>query len=134
LFFVRLLGLLEASACDENSLRDVLGLDLPLLKVNASSASKQVLHFGGAERAAAPDRDRKGLRSVAEAVARPPLIHSLWSWRPLGVLCRGLARQESGKPFGSLDRLPCDLKTDERELNRGLAWPAQETHCRVKFF
>jgi hypothetical protein len=134
LFFVRLLGLLEASACDENSLRDVLGLDLPLLKVNASSASKQVLHFGGAERAAAPDRDRKGLRSVAEAVARPPLIHSLWSWRPLGVLCRGLARQESGKPLARRRPFALRLMTAERDRKWSAAWPTQSTHCRVELY
>jgi hypothetical protein len=40
LIFVLLLGLLQANACDEDSLRDVLGLDLPLLSVAASIASR----------------------------------------------------------------------------------------------
>jgi hypothetical protein len=44
--FVRLLGLLQASACDENSLRDVLGLDLPLLSVAASIAAEKFFISG----------------------------------------------------------------------------------------
>jgi hypothetical protein len=46
--------------------------------------------FGGAHHARgdnAADRERQGLAFDARAFARPPLVHSPWSWRPVVLAC-----------------------------------------------
>jgi hypothetical protein len=83
--FVRLLGLLQAGACDGNSLRGVLGLDLPLLSVTASIAAEKFLISGAPNEPMLLARESLGFRFIPKYFARPPLIHSLWSWRPVGV-------------------------------------------------
>lgn len=37
------------------------------------------------QQAIAADRDREGFRFAGKVVVGPPLIHSLWSWRPVMV-------------------------------------------------
>ncbi len=38
-----------------------------------------------AQQAIAADRVLGGCRFAGEVQVRPPLFHSLWSWRPLGI-------------------------------------------------
>jgi hypothetical protein len=74
------------------------------------------------------------MTATVKVSASPKRDHAALALSPLGKsagrrILIGLGPQYSGRAFGSLDRLPWDLKTEEGDLIRFLAWPAQETRC-----